>query len=117
MKELSIGANIAWQIAAYEAAAAKFQFIEAEHVFIGICSLEKGLMLSPEESGLSPQARKALQDEYAILKDLMQGEGLDMTQLRRRLRKRLGTGKYEHTEKVIHRSKACKKIFNHAYEL
>lgn len=33
MKNLSIGANISWQIAAYEAAAAKFQFIEKEHLF------------------------------------------------------------------------------------
>ena len=47
MPTLSIGANIAWQIAAAEASAARFQFIEAEHIFIGICSIEKLLMLSP----------------------------------------------------------------------
>ncbi|MCG2709871.1 MAG: hypothetical protein L6246_06110 [Thermodesulfovibrionales bacterium] len=56
MKDLSIGANIAWQIAAHEAAAAKFQFIEKEHLFIGICSLEKILRLSPENSGLNPES-------------------------------------------------------------
>jgi len=33
MKDLSISANIAWQVAAHEAAAAKFQFIEKEHLF------------------------------------------------------------------------------------
>lgn len=32
MQELSTGADLAWQIAAHEAATAKFQFIEAEHI-------------------------------------------------------------------------------------
>jgi hypothetical protein len=36
MKDLSIGSNIAWQIAAHEAAAAKFQFIEKEHIALNI---------------------------------------------------------------------------------
>ncbi len=117
MKDLSIGADLAWRIAAMEAGAARFQFIEAEHIFTGICSLEKVLKLSPEESGLNSQARKALQNEYAILQDLMENLGLNMTQLRRKMRQKLGTGKYENTEKVIHRSESCKKIFNHAYEL
>jgi ATP-dependent Clp protease ATP-binding subunit ClpC len=74
MKNLSIGAYISWQIAAHEAAAARFQFIEKEHLFIGICSLEKILKLSYEDSGLNQKERKALQDEYetlqAFLKDL-----------------------------------------------
>jgi ATP-dependent Clp protease ATP-binding subunit ClpC len=117
MKDLSFGADIAWRIAAMEAGAARFQFIDAEHIFTGICSLEKVLKLSPEESGLDSQARKALQNEYAILQDLMENLGLNMTQLRRKMRQRLGTGKYEHIEKVIHRSESCKKIFNRAYEL
>ncbi len=117
MKNLSVSADLAWRIAAMEAGAARFQFIEAEHIFSGICSLEKALKLSPEESGLNPQARKALQNEYAILQDLIENLGLNMTQLRRKMRQRLGTGKYKHTEKVIHRSEACKKIFNCAYEL
>lgn len=113
MAELSIGANIAWRIAAHEAASARFQFIEAEHVFIGICSLEKVVGLSPEDSGLSPKDLKALKEEYSILQDL----GLDMTQLRRRMRKKLGAGNYRHTEKVIHRSESCKKMFSRAYEI
>ena len=57
MKDLSIGASLVWQMAAGEAVAAKHQYIEKEHIFIGICSLEKILMLSPEESGLKPQDR------------------------------------------------------------
>jgi ATP-dependent Clp protease ATP-binding subunit ClpC len=116
MPDLSIGANIAWQIAAMEAGAARFQFIEIEHIFIGICSLEKILKLSPEDSGLNPEARKALKNEYTTLQSLSENLGLNMTQLRRKMRQKLGTGKYEHTEKVIHRSEVCKKMFDKAYE-
>ena len=117
MKDLSIGANIAWQIAAYEAAAAKFQFIEEEHLFIGICSLEKILRLSPEDSGLNPESVKALQKENAEIQDLMEKSGLNTAHLRRGLRKKLGSGNYIHTKNVVHRSESCKKVFKHAYEL
>ncbi|HBR21496.1 MAG TPA: ATP-dependent Clp protease ATP-binding subunit, partial [Nitrospiraceae bacterium] len=117
MPDLSIGANIAWQIAAHEAAAAKFQFIEKEHLFIGICSLEKILKLSPEDSGLNPESLKALQKENAEIQGLMEKLGLNTAHLRRRLRKKLGSGNYTHTKNVVHRSESCKKVFKHAYEL
>src|SRR3990170_3265517 len=114
MPTLSIGANIVWQIAAGEASDARFQFIEAEHIFIGICSIEKLLMLSPEDSGLNPRAIKSLQAEHGVLKDLMGRQHLDMTQLRRTARKEAGAGSYKHTENVIHRSPACKMMFERA---
>ena len=114
MKGLSIGANLAWQMAAGEAAAARFQLIEKEQIFIGILSLEKLLMLNAEESGLKPQDRQAVQIEHDVIEDVLRGFELDSTQLRRLLRKRLGDGNYKHTEKVVHRSEACKQIFKRA---
>lgn len=117
MKDLSIDANISWQLAAREAAAAKCQFIEKEHVFIGIFSLEKVLSLGQEGSELSPQDFSALQKEQDGLQTVMKKLNLDMTQLRRRMRKILGTGNYQHTEKVTHRSEKCKGMFARAYEL
>ena len=41
MANLSPGANLAWHIAAYEAGEAEYHFIEKEHLFIGILSLDK----------------------------------------------------------------------------
>jgi len=117
MHVLSVGANLAWQIAAAEAGAASHQYIEKEHIFIGICSLEKILMLSPEESGLKPQDRQIVQVEHDVIEDVLRGFELESTQLRRQLRKRLGQGNYKHEEKVVHRSDASKKIFNRAGEL
>ncbi len=117
MHELSVGANLAWQLAAREAAAAEFQFIEKEHIFIGICSLEKLLSLGQKGSGLSPEDFVVLQKEYDGLQALMKKLNLDMTQLRRRMRKILGVGNNKHSEKVIHRSESCKKLFARACEL
>ena len=117
MKDLSIGVNISWQIAAQEAVAANLQFIEKEHIFIGMCSLDKVLILSQEKTGLKPEDRKALEFEHYALEYLFRGFELNLTQIRRHLRKRLGKGNYKKTEKVVHRSDACKKIFNLASEL
>lgn len=117
MKNLSIGSSFAWQIAANEAAAGKFQFIEKEHVFIGILSLGKLLMLSPEKSGLKSQDRQALQIESDFIEDLLREFEIDSTQLRRQLREKLGDGNYERTEKVVHRSEACKRVFKRTEEL
>lgn len=53
------------------AAVAKFQFIEKEHLFIGICSLEKILRLSPEDSGLNHESFRPIQkcDFVAVIRN------------------------------------------------
>ena len=117
MADFSVGVFLSWQIAAGEAAAANHQFIEKEHILIGIFSLEKLFILNAEESGLKPQERHAVQVEHDVIEDVLRGFELDLTQLRRQLRKRLGQGNYKHVEKVIHRSDASKKIFNRVGEL
>lgn len=115
VKELSVGASVAWQIAAGEAGAAKHQYIEKEHILIGICSLEKWLKLSGVE--LKPQVHQSLQAEHDAVEDVLRAFELDPTQLRRQVRERLGVGNYEHTERVIHRSEACKRFFQRADDL
>ena len=117
MTGLSVGAKLAWQAAVQEAATAKFQFIEPEHIFIGICVLEKVTSLTPEDSGLKAQDYEALQKEHSILQDLIKEFGLNIILLRQGMRKKLGTGAYIHTEKIIHRSEKCKDVFDRANEL
>ena len=41
MNQLSFAASVAWQISAHEAAAGNHPLIEADHILLGICSLEK----------------------------------------------------------------------------
>ena len=117
MAELSVGASLAWQIAAGEAGAARHQFIEKEHVFIGILSLEKVVALGREQAGFDPQAWQALQAELRAVQDVLGWCGLDATRLRRPCAKGSGQGSYRHTGEVVHRSEACKRVFNQAEEL
>ncbi|ODS32042.1 MAG: negative regulator of genetic competence ClpC/MecB [Candidatus Scalindua rubra] len=117
MNKLSVSAQIAWQIAAGEAAGARHQYIEKEHIFIGICSIEKLFMPDSEKDDLSPQIRKVLQEEHDSVEDVLRGFEFDMTLLRREVRVMVGEGNYKHTERVVHRSEACKKVFNCASEL
>ncbi len=111
---LSVGVNLVWQIAAEEAAAAKHQYIEKEHIFIGICSLEKVLRyLEPP----TPDVKQAFLAERKVIENILSVFELDSTKLRRQVRERLGEGNYEHTERVIHRSELCKNVFKRADEL
>ena len=66
MAELSFSANLAWQLAAQEAAAAQSEFIEPQHILMGICSLEKILIQADE---LDPSARQSLQLEQDEVED------------------------------------------------
>ena len=115
MKDLSVGASLAWRLAAGETGAAKHQYIEKEHILIGICSLEKELRGGDAE--ITPHARQLLEAEHDDIEDLLRAFELDSTPLRRQVRERLGKGDYRRSEKVVHRSDACKRVFDRAGEL
>jgi len=111
MTTLSFPANLAWQFSAREAAAARFEFIEPEHILIGILNLEK---ISAQDEELDSPDRQSLQVEQDDIAELLRDFELDATDLRRSLREALGTGEFKHTEKVIHRSPASKQVFKRA---
>ena len=116
MTQLSDGASWAWQMAAGEAAAAGHQYIEKEHVLMGICSLDK--VLSPTGGvELDQRTQEGLESEWSTVGDALDGFELDPTQLRRQLRQRKGRGTYKHTERIVHRSEACKRLFQRADDL
>ena len=106
MAEMSIGAALAFQVAAGEAVAGGHKLVGREHLLIGICSLDK--LLRSNAAGIQPQARPALEAEAAAVADALRDCGLDATQLRRRVRQRLGRGNYDHTGLAVHRDEACK---------
>jgi ATP-dependent Clp protease ATP-binding subunit ClpC len=114
LKGLSVGLSMAWQIAASEASTASHQYIGPEHMFIGICSLEKIVMLGPERTGLTKQASLALEAESDGVKNVFSSFELTPTELRRETRKRLGAGHYHGNESTIHRNEECKQVFNRA---
>lgn len=119
MPALSVGVQLAWQIAANEAAHAKYQYIEIEHIFIGLC--KAGDHLTPEalqQSGIdiaeANASRAEFERPYNVLKDF----NIDRVQARRRLRGMMGQSDYEHTaQEVIHRSEKCKQFFARAGQI
>jgi len=117
LKKLSVGVHMVWRIAAWEVGAARHQYIEKEHILIGICSLEKVVTLDVGETRLTPQTLQALEAVHDNIESLLGMFELDETRLRRQVREKLGQGNYEHIEKIIHRSENCKKVFNRAHEL
>jgi ATP-dependent Clp protease ATP-binding subunit ClpC len=113
MKNLTLAATLSWQLAAQEAAISRYQFIEEGHLLIGICSLEKILARSGE-ANISQSIRGLLQVECDAVEDCLRDFKLDSRQLRREVRKRLGKGESQETNKVIHRSHSCREIFERA---
>jgi ATP-dependent Clp protease ATP-binding subunit ClpC len=109
--------QIAWQIAAWEAASASFQFIEPDMLAIGILSLEKIVTGKPQDLGIEKINWHQVQAEFAILNDAFQSVRLEMTSMRRSLRQALGSGNYQRKEDVLHRSDKCKKCFEEAESL
>jgi ATP-dependent Clp protease ATP-binding subunit ClpC len=116
MKELSFGANSAWQIAAGEAAAGKYQFIESDHILIGVCSLEK-VSMGLKNAELDPRSLEIIRAESDAIEDILKGFEMDSIQFRRQIRTKLGQGNFTHTERVVHRSPNCKRIFEKAMHL
>ena len=114
MTSLSFSANLAWQLSANEASSAQSEFIEPQHILIGICSLEK---FSAQDEELNPPDHQSLQLEQDNIAELLRDFELDATDLRRSLREALGMGEFKHTEKVIHRSPASKQVFKRATAL
>src|SRR5208337_2481258 len=114
MQNLSVGADMAWRIAAQEAAESGYKCIEKEHLLIGIVSIEKVIADGPGQSGNDQNERQTLKAEHSRLKRVLRSHGLDQTKLRRIIRKKLGSGGYKHTEKTIHRSEECKAVFEKA---
>jgi len=116
MSNLSIGVNLAWQIAAGEAADKQTEFIEKEHILIGIFSLEKIFTAEGIKEKIGGDL-KAFEIEYFALEDTIKSVGLNMTDLRRGLRNKVSRGNFAPRENVIHRSNDCKGYFERAQEL
>ncbi len=102
MKSLSSAVDVSWQIAVAEASAAGSQFIEKEHVVIGIMSLAKVAAGSPDDMKLDRKQWNSLRAEWAALNDVFSSVSLNATSYRRELRKKLGKGSHNHhTETVL----------------
>lgn len=109
MTRLTPGAALAWKIAAYEALHLNAEFLEKEHLFIGLLSLDK---IVPQDNGQVPGAPVAeVMREWDALGALLEITGHDPVVLRRLMRTALRKGTQVRESTVIHRSPACRDVF------
>ena len=117
MKNPSEVLQLAWSIAAAEAAAAGHALIETEHILIGLTAAGKVLPLAVEEMRFSANQVARAACEFDQLKQAL-ARGLATPEtLRRELRATLGQGSAGEKDGKISRSETCKKIFSTAAEL
>jgi len=91
MVELSLGVVVAWYIGAGEAMVGRYQYIEKEHLFIGLCKV--GDMLDPAivgQVGVRFVDIDRVRGECGRVYELFRRFGVDRVFARRRLR---GVGK------------------------
>jgi ATP-dependent Clp protease ATP-binding subunit ClpC len=108
---LSNGADLVWKSAVAETQQARLPRIEPEHLFIGVCSLERFL----QPGAIADAAvRQTVQNEWAPLAAIFQNSHLDPAAVRRALRAVVGTGTASYPDGLIHRSDASKAVFDRA---
>jgi ATP-dependent Clp protease ATP-binding subunit ClpC len=117
VSDLTPGATIAWEIAALEAVGGGHEQIQRAHLAIGILSLEK-LRDGPERGrALPPHVLAAAREEARQVGEILGQVGVSASELRRRLRRGLGTGDAPRTREKVSRSDAAKAAFVQADRL
>jgi ATP-dependent Clp protease ATP-binding subunit ClpC len=110
---------VTWQIGSMEASAAERQFIEPEDIFIGICKLED-VLAGENVNKLLEQFGDInhLRMESARLSQYFAKFSVDRASLRRIVRGYLGRGTHPPgANQPVHRSEACKQIFQKAIQM
>lgn len=115
MTHLSPAAVMAWKIAMLEALKSGSEYLEKEHLLIGLYSLEKVLTL--KDLHRDPRASKQVLEEKDALDFPLCNAGLDATIFRRMIRTTLSPGKVTGKEKILHRSLDCRNCFERAATL
>ena len=116
MPTFSIGLDYAWQTAANEAAAGKHEFIEPEHLFVGVCKLAN--LLSPKDwadLGLGHDDTAALKAEAETVSSVFLQASHDRISLYRDVRQRIGIGSFsDKNRRKISRSPVSRLLFEKA---
>ena len=121
MDDHTLGLILTWQIAAAEAEMGQHEFIDPEHLFIGLCKLEHfAAPMVLRELDFSDANVALVKAEIETLLGLFSQFGLAPTALRREIRRRKGAGMVkasDRPDRTIHRSPQSRQVFARAAEL
>lgn len=112
--KISSSIELIWNLAAQEAIAGRFKEIEPEHLCISILKFSELPLREVEKaSAEAPEVRQVSEEVQAVRLEL-EGQHLDTTTTRRRLRAAMGTGTEPYEGGQIHRSQASRELFDAA---
>jgi ATP-dependent Clp protease ATP-binding subunit ClpC len=113
----SVAVSLAWNAAAAEAAALNHSFLEREHLFIGLCSLDKLVRFHERRKDLEPGELASLRLESEVLLDVFHAQAIAPQDLRRRVRQRMEPGPSARADASIRRSRRTRNVFTQAEQL
>jgi hypothetical protein len=120
MPTLSQGAYIAWQLASGEAMHSGHPYIENADIFIGICKLGTWLRSMKQRGKLVPNGKIDLRRLFAeaeMVEEVLRTFALSPITLGNTVRAVVEKGTASYSKQILHRSKACKMIFQRAVVL
>ena len=119
MQDISMGIDFAWRVAVVEAVHGRQEFIEPEHLFIGVCKLGNLVQVDDwRELELPENLAVSLRAEAESLAALFDRFHIDYVALYREVRQRKGQGDFERNESgKISRSPASRAAFARAAEI
>lgn len=121
MKKLSNGLSVAIQMTALETIDSKKQYMEKEHLLIGICSLKKAidsrgrLRFKADLNNLN--IYNEVLAEHNMVEDVLKKFGLDPTQLRRQVRNKIIKGFYIHKDNLVYPGMGYSNVYRQAFKL
>lgn len=121
MKEISKGLSVAIQMTALETIESKRQYMEKEHLLIGICSVKKAIdsrgRLRFKADLNNPTIYNEVLAESNMIDSVMKKFNLDPTQLRRQIRNSIVKGNYIHKDKLVYPGVGYSNVYRQAFKL
>jgi ATP-dependent Clp protease ATP-binding subunit ClpC len=117
MSALDPTADLAWKVAAAEAGEGRHERILPAHLLIGLLSLDKVAHSAASGGNLTPGLLQTVAEERDLIADSLTRNGGAAPSLRRKLRRRIGLGGFQHGSMKISRSPAAREAFGRAAAL
>lgn len=107
-----------WEVSLAEALMSKTEFIEPEHLMIGICSLDKILdLIKINQVTVESNSYQSIKNDKKEIEDIFLKFDISLTSFRRLLRLNIKKGDFEDYGNVVHRSEFSKDLFKKAEKL
>lgn len=111
MSKITPGAQLAWDAAARETAGFKHEFIEPEHLLLGLLGLERAVLTLGDKLGMRQAERDGALSEHDEIRAIFAAAGAEPGSFEEALRRMFIPGTLERRAGPVSRSPACKAAF------